>query len=148
MLILTRFFVDIVWWLHYDPDTSALPILTAMGDILGTILLYLVFILLRSLGDVSSNPPIINQMNETYRSFGLDNVPISDRSPILLPRIVTENLRIELSKRATDSTLPMSTIDYSTTPSLLASKLTTINLSSIVDNLTTYSFINYIKSNE
>ncbi|UXI21996.1 voltage-gated ion channel [Sarcoptes scabiei] len=148
LLILTRFFVDIVWWLHYDPDTSALPILTAMGDILGTILLYLVFILLRSLGDVSSNPPIINQMNETYHSFGLDNVPISDRSPILLPRIVTENLRIELSKRATDSTLPMSTIDYSTTPSLLASKLTTINLSSIVDNLTTYSFINYIKSNE
>ena len=57
---MTRFFVDFVWWLHYDPDTSAIPILTSLGDILGTVFLYIVFILLQFIGDQSAAPPLNN----------------------------------------------------------------------------------------
>ncbi|XP_046919629.2 solute carrier family 41 member 1 isoform X1 [Dermatophagoides farinae] len=60
LLIVTRFFVDFVWWLHYDPDTSAIPILTSLGDILGTVFLYIVFILLQFIGDQSAAPPLNN----------------------------------------------------------------------------------------
>nr|XP_027202658.1 solute carrier family 41 member 2-like isoform X1 [Dermatophagoides pteronyssinus] len=63
LLILTRFFVDFVWWLKCDPDTSAIPILTSMGDILGTVFLYCVFILLRLIGDQSSESPLYNNFD-------------------------------------------------------------------------------------
>lgn len=60
LLILTRFFVDFVWWLRCDPDTSAIPILTSLGDIFGTVFLYIVFILLQLIGDQSAASPLIN----------------------------------------------------------------------------------------
>lgn len=56
LLIITRIVVNIVWHAKADPDTCAIPILTAIGDIMGTVLLLGVFCLLNSLGDASALP--------------------------------------------------------------------------------------------
>lgn len=54
LLVMVRFVVNIVWWFRKDPDTSAIPILTAIGDLLGSILLLGVFILCYYMNDSSA----------------------------------------------------------------------------------------------
>lgn len=44
-----------MWTKHIDPDNSAIPYLTALGDLLGTALLAIAFIVLFSIGDKDSD---------------------------------------------------------------------------------------------
>ncbi|KAH9403051.1 hypothetical protein TYRP_015817 [Tyrophagus putrescentiae] len=56
LLVLTRFLVNIFWYRGMDPDTCAIPLLTSLGDLLGTVFLLSVFYLLRAMGDSSAMP--------------------------------------------------------------------------------------------
>ena len=56
MLILARFLVNIFWNRGMDPDTCAIPLLTSLGDLLGTVFLLSVFYMLRSMGDITAFP--------------------------------------------------------------------------------------------
>ena len=44
-----------MWVRHVDPDNSAIPYLTALGDLLGTALLAIAFLVLFSIGDKDSD---------------------------------------------------------------------------------------------
>ncbi|VDK41777.1 unnamed protein product [Anisakis simplex] len=48
MLILyfCQWLVALMWWLEVDPDNAAIPYLTALGDLSGTFLLFITFLLL------------------------------------------------------------------------------------------------------
>lgn len=56
LLVLTRFLVNIFWYRGMDPDTCAIPLLTSLGDLLGTVFLLSVFYLLRAMNDMSALP--------------------------------------------------------------------------------------------
>lgn len=114
--------MDIVWYLRYDPDTSAIPILTSMGDILGTVFLYVVFLLLRCLNDNSASPPIM--------------LPVS--SQLEEPNILLTNIT-ELDLLNVTTT----TIASISSPAALLTNNKTIRFITTPDNLTTFTFINY-----
>lgn len=40
-----------MWTRHVDPDNSAIPYLTALGDLLGGFLLFVAFMILYAIGD-------------------------------------------------------------------------------------------------
>ncbi|XP_053211991.1 solute carrier family 41 member 1-like [Panonychus citri] len=50
--------VHFIWRKGFNPDNSALPFLTAFGDLIGSVLLALAFTLLSGLGDVNALQPI------------------------------------------------------------------------------------------
>ncbi|XP_015794867.1 solute carrier family 41 member 1 [Tetranychus urticae] len=50
--------VHFIWRKGFNPDNSALPFLTAFGDLIGSVLLALAFTLLSALGDVNALQPI------------------------------------------------------------------------------------------
>ncbi|KAI9227157.1 MAG: hypothetical protein DHS80DRAFT_17656 [Piptocephalis tieghemiana] len=54
LLGLARWLTSFLWHRNFDPDHYALPYLTAMGDVMGTIFLVLSYVLLE--GDGSNNP--------------------------------------------------------------------------------------------
>lgn len=43
LMVATRFVVHLLWYRGMDPDTCAIPLLTAVGDLLGTVFLLFVF---------------------------------------------------------------------------------------------------------
>ena len=51
LLVLANWLVHFLWKSGQDPDNSAIPYLTAAGDLLGTGLLALTWLVLWSLGD-------------------------------------------------------------------------------------------------
>lgn len=70
LLYLSRCMVYWMWGRKIDPDTAAIPYLTALGDLFGIGLLALSFHLLRSLGDVNAmakeeSPPFFDDVQLT-----------------------------------------------------------------------------------
>ena len=65
LLLLTRVLVYLTWSLGGDPDTTTIPYLTALGDLLGTALLFSVFLLLDAAGDSVVKEDIHNVGNST-----------------------------------------------------------------------------------
>ena len=51
LLLVADWLVHIVWKIGIDPDNVAIPFLTALGDLLGTGLLTLGFLIMWLLGD-------------------------------------------------------------------------------------------------
>ena len=49
LLFFCQWIVALLWSMGVDPDNAAIPYLTAFGDLLGTLLLFVVFIILDSL---------------------------------------------------------------------------------------------------
>ena len=49
LLYICHLMIHLMWKLKMDPDNSAIPYLTALGDLLGSSLLLLAFIFLRSI---------------------------------------------------------------------------------------------------
>ncbi|KAJ8912440.1 hypothetical protein NQ315_006107 [Exocentrus adspersus] len=49
LLYMAHIMIHLMWMLKMDPDSSAIPYLTALGDLLGSSLLLLAFMLLRSI---------------------------------------------------------------------------------------------------
>jgi solute carrier family 41 len=73
LLYIAHVIIHAMWKWKIDPDNSAIPYLTALGDLLGSSLLALAFIFLRSIGHgygVSENtggittPTTLLQANE------------------------------------------------------------------------------------
>ena len=52
LLYIANWLVHLLWRRGSDPDNSAIPYLTAMGDLLGTVLLALAFLVLSFSGHV------------------------------------------------------------------------------------------------
>jgi len=50
LLYLAHWLVNFLWWKGQDPDNSAIPFLTAIGDLLGTVLLAAAFYILFAVG--------------------------------------------------------------------------------------------------
>lgn len=48
LLYIAHIMIHLMWVLKMDPDSSAIPYLTALGDLLGSTLLLLAFMFLRS----------------------------------------------------------------------------------------------------
>ncbi|KHN81495.1 Solute carrier family 41 member 1 [Toxocara canis] len=46
ILYVCQWLVALMWWLEVDPDNAAIPYLTALGDLSGTFLLFVTFLLL------------------------------------------------------------------------------------------------------
>ena len=46
ILFVCQYIVSLMWQWHIDPDNAAIPYLTALGDLLGTLLLFIVFLIL------------------------------------------------------------------------------------------------------
>ncbi|PAV72933.1 hypothetical protein WR25_09788 [Diploscapter pachys] len=46
ILFVCQYIVSLMWQWHIDPDNAAIPYLTALGDLLGTLLLFIVFLVL------------------------------------------------------------------------------------------------------
>uniref|UniRef100_A0A915HRC0 SLC41A/MgtE integral membrane domain-containing protein n=1 Tax=Romanomermis culicivorax TaxID=13658 RepID=A0A915HRC0_ROMCU len=55
LLFICNWIVHFMWRKHIDPDNSAIPYLTALGDLLGTALLAVAFQILYKLGDRDSD---------------------------------------------------------------------------------------------
>lgn len=55
LLYVAHVMVHWMWSRGVDPDNSAIPYLTALGDLTGTALLALAFLLLDALGDGDSD---------------------------------------------------------------------------------------------
>lgn len=69
LLTLTRFLVNAFWYRGMDPDTCAIPLLTSLGDLLGTVFLLSVFYTLQNAGDISALPAEVAE--QTLVSSGL-----------------------------------------------------------------------------
>jgi len=52
LLYLAHWLVNFLWSKGHDPDNSAIPCLTAVGDLLGTVLLAAAFYILYAVGAV------------------------------------------------------------------------------------------------
>jgi len=50
LLYLANWLVNFLWWKGCDPDNAAIPCLTAVGDLLGTVLLAAAFYILYAVG--------------------------------------------------------------------------------------------------
>ena len=55
LLYIAYHLVNMMWKSGIDPDNTVIPILTATGDFLGSLFLFLSFLLLRQIGDVNGN---------------------------------------------------------------------------------------------
>lgn len=64
LLYIAEVLVKTLWLHRTDPDDAAIPYLTAMGDLIGTALLALAFIILFVLGyPVDSDPDEVVQLS-------------------------------------------------------------------------------------
>lgn len=61
LLYLAYILVHFLWSRGMDPDNNAIPILTAVADLLGSALLALTFIALYHIGDENSKPFVANE---------------------------------------------------------------------------------------
>lgn len=61
--------VHFIWRKGFNPDNSALPFLTAFGDLIGSVLLALAFTLLSALGDVNALQPIPSLREHSFGSL-------------------------------------------------------------------------------
>lgn len=56
MLYVANFIVHWLWSRGNDPDNYSIPYLTAIGDLLGGLLLVAAFSLLTAIGDINTEP--------------------------------------------------------------------------------------------
>lgn len=57
LLYVTYSFSHLLWRLAYDPDIYVIPIMTAMADITGTVILFLIYYMLEQIGDPNGIKP-------------------------------------------------------------------------------------------
>ena len=55
LLLFSRWLVGYLWDRGYDPDSYMLPFITALGDVVGTVLLTAAFCFLWAIGDRDTN---------------------------------------------------------------------------------------------
>jgi len=77
LLYLAQLVVYWMWKRGTDPDNAAIPYLTAIGDLVGTSLLAVAFIVLEQVGDTS-----LENLEETHHGEGLHNVTMAVNSTI------------------------------------------------------------------
>ncbi|XP_049301230.1 solute carrier family 41 member 1 isoform X3 [Anopheles funestus] len=70
LLYIAHVIIHLMWKWKIDPDNSAIPYLTALGDLFGSSFLMLAFLFLRSIGHPYGESP-----SETVDGFGLLSTP-------------------------------------------------------------------------
>uniref|UniRef100_A0A182PWJ6 SLC41A/MgtE integral membrane domain-containing protein n=1 Tax=Anopheles epiroticus TaxID=199890 RepID=A0A182PWJ6_9DIPT len=70
LLYIAHIIIHLMWKWNIDPDNSAIPYLTALGDLFGSSFLMLAFLFLRSIGH-----PYGEKTNEIIEGFGILSTP-------------------------------------------------------------------------
>merc|ERR1711936_1184425 len=77
LLYLCQLIVYWMWKRGTDPDNAAIPYLTAIGDLVGTSLLAVAFIVLEQVGDTS-----LENLEESHHGEGMHNATMAVNSTI------------------------------------------------------------------
>merc|ERR1711936_27902 len=77
LLYLAQLVVYWMWKRGTDPDNAAIPYLTAIGDLVGTSLLAVAFIVLEQVGDMS----LVN-LEDSHHGEGMHNATMAVNSTI------------------------------------------------------------------
>lgn len=75
LLFIAHVMIHAMWRYKIDPDSSSIPYLTALGDLLGSSLLLLAFVFLRSIGrEYEERPDQILNATESLLSTTLGSL--------------------------------------------------------------------------
>lgn len=71
LLYIAHVIIHVMWKYKIDPDNSAIPYLTALGDLLGSSLLLAAFLFLSSIGQNYENRNDIAETTTQFAPFGV-----------------------------------------------------------------------------